>query len=380
MRACAASNPQLFAEDAPEPVTPAAFRAHARAAQAAPAVAAAPAATIAASAAPTVVLQPAAAPAVQFSPAAVAAALNALPALRAPASSSISQRRAQPAVAAAAAASAAPVRAAASGSRVAAASPLLAAPSQVHLQQRPRFQSAYPSPTSESELDDEEERAELEDAMGGLAGYSTAERSGSLIAADDMEAALAAAGIHAAFAPDFIRNMQLAAGHRSILDLYRDICRAAEWVKQKHARLEALTLAQAIDTVLAGKPELTLEVLTRRLAAVQTGVETGNWDVGRAWDMPSQRTSFVSDRAMIHALKAQTRDRFVHKGGDTAGAYGSGASSSSRYGNSKSTSGGSRSGNGGASRGGDRREGQPPSSASGAGSSSSTKKSGSNKK
>jgi len=171
--------------------------------------------------------------------------------------------------------------------------------------------------------------------------------------------------------------MQLSACGRSTLALYKDLLQSAEWDRQKHARLEVLTLAQAIDAALAGHIHLLLEILTRRLAAVHTAVNTQNWDLGRAWEMPSQRTSFVPEAHLIRAIKASARNKAVERGSNSSGSYGYGGSSSSRT--KKSPTGGSRGGSSGTSQGkGRRSEGNSSSSASGA--SSSKKKSGSQKK
>jgi hypothetical protein len=361
VRAYAVAHPTLFDDDAPEPTTPAAYKAHS---SVAPTVAAAviippggPAAVVAAApprqrSAAAAIVQPSRAASVQ------ALIVNELPNLRAPAASSIAQRRSTSFKASAAAAYS---RAPQPRSFVPASA--FAPPQRPPMQLSLLQQAAAVS--SDSELDNEEEQDDVEDAVGGRFGFSSTERDGSLLSADDIAFALSQQGIPSAFTPGFLSNMRA-------LDLYKDICKESAWDKQRHSKLEVQNLAHAIDAVLADNRALALEVLTRRLAAVQTGVETGNWDIGRSWDMPSQRTTFVPENRLIRAIKTTARNKAVENG-----AYGSGSSTTSRFGTKKPTSGGNRGGNG--SRGTDRRE-EKSSSASGDRSLSSTKKSGSNKK
>ena len=281
-----------------------------------------------------------------------AQALAALPQLRPPSKSSIAQRRSLQPLSAAAAFAPAPVRL-----------DLL----------RPRLQSTAAAPLSDSELDDEEEQDELEDAVGGRYGISSTERDGAQLSTDDMEFALTRHGISAPFAPGFLQKALKAAGRGSLFELYKEICKQSTWDKQKHSKAEVQTLAQTIDAVLAGDGPLALDIITRRLAAVQTGVETGNWEIGQTWMMDNQRTSFVPESHLIRGIKTTARQRIVERGSD-AGYY---PSSSRGARTTKTTSGGTRGGGGSSSM--DRQE-RKRSPAHGDHPSSSSKKGGSTKK
>jgi hypothetical protein len=376
VREYATAHPELFEDDAEEPTTPVAFAQRIISASVAAPSVAPPASVVLAPSvgAPVVPSRAHSSSGVATSiRQASAHAMNELPLMSRPSAATLSRRRAVPPQAHAAAAVTFPSRI---PSRPLAGSVPPSSASHLSL-----LHDYARAPEQDTDYEEGDERDELEYAVGDRNGNIVSERDDPELCMEDLESALARQGVTAPFAPGFLANMRAAAGIRSTLDLYKNnLCLQHPWDKAtaKHSKMEVFTIAQTIDALLAGISALGLEVLTRRLAAVQTGVENQNWELGRAWDMPSQRTSFVPENHLIRAIKTAARNKFVEKG-DRGDGYGS--SYSSRVPTTKKPTGSSKPRSGVASSGTDRPDTRTPSNNFGDRSSShKDKKSGSTKK
>ena len=66
-------------------------------------------------------------------------------------------------------------------------------------------------------------------------------------------------------------------------------------------------LARAIDLMRKGRYEETLEALVRRLVGVETADRSGNWKLCDAFELITEKQSFVPDDFLARALKAVKR-------------------------------------------------------------------------
>ena len=111
-------------------------------------------------------------------------------------------------------------------------------------------------------------------------------------------------GLARPLAQKFLHNLCHAAGSRtfSVLGLYKD-----RDVRQVRNRYEMEFLARAIDLMRRGRYEETLEALVRRLVGVETADRSGNWKLCDAFELITEKQSFVPDDFLARALKAVKR-------------------------------------------------------------------------
>ncbi len=135
-------------------------------------------------------------------------------------------------------------------------------------------------------------------------------RRGGRLADDDMEDALAQAGVQRSFARGFVANARFAAGGRSMFQLYKEVTAGFPTESSKR---ECLALARILDALLRGDTAAALEHTCRRLGGVHTAAETGNWAMCERLETEAEQRSFVPDAFMRSALKSVTQMQAVKK-------------------------------------------------------------------
>jgi hypothetical protein len=167
-----------------------------------------------------------------------------------------------------------------------------------------------------------------------------------------LDADLDAAGaMQRSFAADFLQLFEDSNGAgASLQHVYKyDIC--ALWSDQQaHSRRECIALARVLDAARRQDWPTVLEMLCRRLAGVQTAVDTGNWAMCEQLEHATQQRSFVPARVLAAALKNVSRVEAIKKAGGGA-SYGRGGSAAGRGGSRGGTRGGRSGGGGGSSAG-----------------------------
>jgi hypothetical protein len=135
-------------------------------------------------------------------------------------------------------------------------------------------------------------------------------RRGGRLAREDIEHALAEAGVQRGFAKGFVANARFAAGGRSMYQLYKEVTAAFATESSKR---ECLALARILDAALRGDMTAVLEHTCRRLGGVHTAAETGNWAMCERLETEAEQRSFVPDAFMRSALKSVTQMQAVKK-------------------------------------------------------------------
>jgi hypothetical protein len=247
-------------------------------------------------------------------------------------------------------------------SRAAASSP---APLEVDLSSIGGDSGEESEGEGEEEEEEEWELGEEEDDP-----LSASVRRGGRLRREEMEHALARAGVERSFARGFIRNARSAAGGRSMYQLYVDVTSNFK-PEARHSKRECLALSRILDALLRKDYKAALEHTCRRLGGVHTAAETDNWEMCERLETEAEQRSFVPDVFMRSALRSVTQMQAVKKsvsnrGGGNNNNYKGGAGG---YGSSS-----------GKGRGGDyrsksnRKDGSSSSDAKGSGASSSFKK------
>jgi hypothetical protein len=155
--------------------------------------------------------------------------------------------------------------------------------------------SGFPSDDSDPSSEESDDGA----SDGGAAYYSS-RRSARRALEDDMEES----GLSKPLARKFLRNLQRAAGSRSfsVLGLYKD-----RDVRNTRNRHEMEFLARVIDLMRKGRSAHVMEALVRRLVGVETADRSGNWKLCDAFELITEKQSFVPDDFLARALKTVKR-------------------------------------------------------------------------
>lgn len=111
-------------------------------------------------------------------------------------------------------------------------------------------------------------------------------------------------GIAKPLAKKWLRNLFHAAGGsaRSVLSVYKE-----HEFKSTRSQREVHCLARVIDLLLSKNYDAALETIVRRLVGVETADSSGNWKLCDAFELITERQSFVPDVFLAHALKSVKR-------------------------------------------------------------------------
>ena len=128
--------------------------------------------------------------------------------------------------------------------------------------------------------------------------------------------------------------MRRAAGSRtfSVLGMYKE-----KDVKQTRNRHEMEFLARVIDLMRKDRHEHVLEALVRRLVGVETADRSGNWKLCDAFELITEKQSFVPDDALARVLKTVRRIEAIDTAGRSSTNTGGRGERASRYTSETST-------------------------------------------
>ena len=133
-------------------------------------------------------------------------------------------------------------------------------------------------------------------------------------------------GLSKPLARKFLRNLERAAGSSrfSVLALYKE-----RDVKQTRNRREMEFLARTVDLLRRKEYGRVLEAVVRRLVGVETADRSGNWKLCDAFELITEKQSFVPDDFLARALKTvkrieaiegnSGRNKHTSSGGDRSG-------------------------------------------------------------
>jgi hypothetical protein len=168
-----------------------------------------------------------------------------------------------------------------------------------HKKKRTRAVVATSSSSSSSSSSDSSSCSSSDSDSGSDSGFlsSRSRRRGIF---DGMEKS----GIAKPLAKKWLRNLFHAAGGsaRSVLSVYKE-----HEFKSTRSQREVHCLARVIDLLLSKKHDAALETIVRRLVGVETADSSGNWKLCDAFELITERQSFVPDVFLAHALKSVKR-------------------------------------------------------------------------
>ena len=178
-----------------------------------------------------------------------------------------------------------------------------------------------PLPLAEDASEYEDESSSDDDDATGEGEYVEVSRGGN-IRKEELARQLRKVGaVDSTFADQYIANIRRAAGGRSIFDFLRDL-KTSTWSSvHRHSQQECDVLARVLDAALADDRDGVLDLVTRRLAGVQTAVDTGSWAVCQELSGGIETRSFVPVAALAQALKSVVRAQAIKKSAssDTTG-------------------------------------------------------------